>query len=172
MSMGLLIAILTGIIIGRLNMERQVEDWVYEIRMGQTPAQLQQLSWMARVDYGLYQVKEIVGRIWVYVLIAIGIGAGAESRRPLGLAVVGGLLVVRKIRRFDLVLSFFFGALVTIVAFTLLGGGDLLRAFQNVGLYSPLFFFAFVILTEPLTMPPMNPTRNSIRTVVRLRSIN
>ena len=45
MSMGLLIAILTGIVIGRLNMEHGVEDWVYEIRMGQTPAQLQQLSW-------------------------------------------------------------------------------------------------------------------------------
>jgi uncharacterized membrane protein YraQ (UPF0718 family) len=38
MSMGLLIAILTGIVIGWLNMEHQVEDWVYEIRMGQTPA--------------------------------------------------------------------------------------------------------------------------------------
>lgn len=68
--------------------------------------------------------------------------------------VVGGLLVVRKIRRFDLVLSFFFSALVTILAFTLLGGGDVVFAFQNVALYSPLFFFAFVILTEPLTTPP------------------
>ena len=53
MSMGLLIAILTGIIIGRLKMENQVEDWVYEIRMGQTPACLEQLSWLDRIDYGL-----------------------------------------------------------------------------------------------------------------------
>ena len=79
MSMGLLIAILTGIIIGRLNMERQVEDWVYEIRMGQTPTQLQELSWMGRVDYGLYQVKEIVGRVWFYIIL--GIGAGRRHPR-------------------------------------------------------------------------------------------
>ncbi len=68
--------------------------------------------------------------------------------------IVGGLLVVRKIRRFDLVLSFFFAAIVTIVAFTFFGRGDIRPALQNVALYSPLFFFAFVILTEPLTTPP------------------
>jgi uncharacterized membrane protein YraQ (UPF0718 family) len=84
MSMGLLIAILTGIIIGRLNMEHQVEDWVYEIRMGQTPAQLQQLSWMARVDYGLYQVKEIVGRVWLYIVLGIGAGAAIHGYVPEG----------------------------------------------------------------------------------------
>jgi uncharacterized protein len=56
MSMGLLIAILTGMIIGWLNMENQVEDWVYEIRMGQTPAPLEKISWMNRIDYGLHQV--------------------------------------------------------------------------------------------------------------------
>ena len=51
MSMGLVIAILTGIIIGRLNMENQVEDWVYEIRMGQTPAHLQtiELAWTGSI---------------------------------------------------------------------------------------------------------------------------
>jgi hypothetical protein len=84
LSMGLLIAILTGIIIGRLNMERQVEDWVYEIRMGQTPAQLQQLSWMSRVDYGLYQVKEIVGRVWLYIVLGIGAGAAIHGYVPEG----------------------------------------------------------------------------------------
>lgn len=67
---------------------------------------------------------------------------------------IGGLLVVRKIRRFDMVFSFFFSTLVTIIAFTLLERGNLLAALQNVFLYSPLLFFAFVILTEPLTAPP------------------
>ena len=41
MTTGLVIAISTGLIIGRLGMEHQVEDWVYEIRMGKTPANLQ-----------------------------------------------------------------------------------------------------------------------------------
>ena len=40
MSTGLLIALFTGLVIGRLDMERQVEDWVYEIRMGQTSGPL------------------------------------------------------------------------------------------------------------------------------------
>ena len=45
MSTGLLIAMVTGLIIGRLNMEHQVEDWVYEIRMG-GQAHLQTMTWM------------------------------------------------------------------------------------------------------------------------------
>ncbi len=57
MATGLFIAISSGLIIGRLGMERQVEDWVYEIRMGKTPAHLQTLTWMGRIDYGFHQVK-------------------------------------------------------------------------------------------------------------------
>jgi uncharacterized membrane protein YraQ (UPF0718 family) len=84
MSMGLLIAMLTGWIIGRLNMERQVEDWVYEIRMGQTPAHLQQLSWMGRIDYGLHQVRDIVGKVWLYIILGIGAGAAIHGYVPEG----------------------------------------------------------------------------------------
>jgi uncharacterized membrane protein YraQ (UPF0718 family) len=84
LSMGLLIAILTGIVIGRLNMEHQVEDWVYEIRMGQTPMQLQQLSWLGRIDYGLYQVREIVGKVWIYIVLGIGAGAAIHGYVPQG----------------------------------------------------------------------------------------
>ncbi len=84
MSMGLLIAILTGIIIGRLNMEHQVEDWVYEIRMGQTPVHLQQLSWMGRIDYGLHQVRDILGKVWLYILLGIGAGAAIHGYVPEG----------------------------------------------------------------------------------------
>jgi uncharacterized membrane protein YraQ (UPF0718 family) len=84
MSMGLLIAIVTGIIIGRLNMERQVEDWVYEIRMGQTPALLENISWMSRIDYGLHQVRDIVGRVWIYIILGIGAGAAIHGYVPEG----------------------------------------------------------------------------------------
>ncbi len=67
---------------------------------------------------------------------------------------IGGLLMVRKIRRFQLVFSFIAVALATSLTLSVLGGDNLLRAAQQTMLYSPLFFFAFVILTEPLTMPP------------------
>jgi hypothetical protein len=82
MSTGLFIAILTGVVIGRLHMEHQVEDWVYEIRMGQTPALLQEVGWMSRIDYGLHQIREIVGRVWPYIILGIGAGAAIHGYIP------------------------------------------------------------------------------------------
>jgi uncharacterized protein len=85
MTTGLIIAISTGIVIGRLGMERQVEDWVYEIRMGQAPAHLQTLTWMGRIDYGFHQVREIVGRVWIYIILGIGAGAAIHGYIPAGM---------------------------------------------------------------------------------------
>jgi ferredoxin-NADP reductase len=82
---------------------------------------------------------------------------GDASMLPFVLA--GGLLVVRKIRRFDLVLSFLLTALVTILIASLWGGVDVLATMGRVVLYSPLLFFAFVMLTEPLTTPPTQKLR-------------
>jgi ferredoxin-NADP reductase len=67
---------------------------------------------------------------------------------------VGGLAIVRKIRRTDLVLSFFVIALATVAGSYASGGGDALSAISKTLFESPLFFFAFVMLTEPLTTPP------------------
>jgi len=85
MSMGLLIAMLTGWVIGRLNLERQVEDWVYEIRMGQSPACLAELDWLGRIDYGLKAVKDIVGKVWPYIIAGIGVGAAIHGYVPEGM---------------------------------------------------------------------------------------
>jgi uncharacterized membrane protein YraQ (UPF0718 family) len=85
MATGLFIAISSGLVIGRLNMERQVEDWVYEIRMGAPPAHLQTLTWMGRIDYGIHQVKEIVGRVWPYIILGIGAGAAIHGYIPAGM---------------------------------------------------------------------------------------
>ncbi len=85
MATGLVIAISSGLVIGRLGLERQVEDWVYEIRMGQTPAHLQTLSWMSRIDYGFHQIREIVGRIWLYIILGIGAGAAIHGFIPAGM---------------------------------------------------------------------------------------
>jgi len=70
----------------------------------------------------------------------------------LAFVALGGLLIVRKIHRFDLVLSFFTVAVVTIGATA--AQGDVLTAIEQTFLHSPIFFLAFVMLTEPLTMPP------------------
>ena len=68
---------------------------------------------------------------------------------------VGGLLMVRKIKKFSLVLSFFAVALATFLWFNVaVGGVSFSGSLQQVFVDSPLFFFAFVMLTEPLTTPP------------------
>jgi ferredoxin-NADP reductase/Na+-translocating ferredoxin:NAD+ oxidoreductase RnfD subunit len=72
----------------------------------------------------------------------------------LPLVILGGLLVVRQIRRFDLMWSFFMAVMVTLLGFAVFGATDLTLAAKLVTLYSPMFFFAFVMLTEPLTAPP------------------
>ncbi len=70
---------------------------------------------------------------------------------------LGGLLMVKKIRRYDLVISFFIVSVVTILGFNFLRGGNPLPVLKGILFYSPILFFACVMLTEPMTTPP---TRN------------
>ncbi len=71
---------------------------------------------------------------------------------------VGGYLVARKLERTQLVLSFLITAVATSIGIFIFIGGDLFSTLQKILLYSPLFFFAFIILTEPLTTrPPDGP---------------
>lgn len=72
---------------------------------------------------------------------------------------VGGFLIVRKIRRTDLALSFLAAAIVSSLAPIFINGGDVLTTFSRTLVHTPLFFFAFVMITEPLTMPPRRPGR-------------
>ncbi len=72
---------------------------------------------------------------------------------------VGGVLIVRKLRRFDLVVSFLAASIGISLVLSIFNGDNPLAVFQNILLYSPLIFFAAVILTEPLTTPPTRPLR-------------
>jgi ferredoxin-NADP reductase/Na+-translocating ferredoxin:NAD+ oxidoreductase RnfD subunit len=76
------------------------------------------------------------------------------SAPMLPFVLVGGILVVRKIRRLSLVASFMLAALATIVLFSLIGGENMIATMQKTLLSSPLLFFACIIVTEPLTAPP------------------
>ena len=72
----------------------------------------------------------------------------------LPVVIIGGLLMVRKMRRYDLVFSFFVASIVTTSFFAIIQGHDLFNTVDELLIRSPLFFFAFVMLTEPLTSPP------------------
>ena len=82
---------------------------------------------------------------------------GTLSMLPFVLA--GGLLVVRKLRRFDLVLSFILVALIVILFSAFLQSRNIPSTFKTLIMESPLFFFAFIMLTEPLTTPPTKNLR-------------
>jgi len=82
---GLFIAILAGWVIGRLHMERFIEDWVHGIGIGQGNTPESRMTWEDRVTYGTNAVKEIVGKVWPYVLAGIAVGAGIHGYVPQGL---------------------------------------------------------------------------------------
>lgn len=93
-------------------------------------------------------------------LSALALGKGATwwvagNLALLPLVFLGGLLVVRKIQRFDLVLSFFAAALVT----SMVTSHDPLAALWATIAHSAIFFLAFAMLTEPATMPPTRDMR-------------
>ncbi len=71
---GLTIAIVAGWVIGRLGMDRYIEDWVREVRMGEAAAG-EELSWAGRMSYAWKAVKDIVGKVWPYVVAGIAVGA-------------------------------------------------------------------------------------------------
>ena len=81
-GMGLSIAIIAGYIIDRLKVERFVEDWVYAIRAQPSTLQEERLSVDDRIRYGWTQVREIVAKVWLYVLLGIAVGAGIHGYVP------------------------------------------------------------------------------------------
>jgi len=69
---------------------------------------------------------------------------------------LGGLLIVRKIKRTDLVFGFMTAAFITTALFVQFSNGNFVTTFRHLIFDSSLFFLAFIMLTEPLTTPPTN----------------
>lgn len=81
-STGLSIAILSGWLIGQFKLEKYVADWVYSIKSNQEEEAEEHLSFHDRINKGYETVSEIVGKIWIYILIGIAVGAGAHGYVP------------------------------------------------------------------------------------------
>ena len=83
LSLGLLVAILSGITIGKLKMERYLEDWVQKIYASTSASHsAESMSWVQRFEFGRAHVKDIVGKVWLYVLVGIALGAGIHGYVP------------------------------------------------------------------------------------------
>jgi len=81
-STGLIIAIFSGWLIGKLKLEKWVADWVYKTRFGNNAQTEEKLTVENRIKYGYTAVKEIVGKVWIYIVIGVGIGAGMHGFVP------------------------------------------------------------------------------------------
>lgn len=81
-SMGLVIAVSSGWFIGRLRMERYVEEWVYAVRTTHAAAEEAVPSFSERLDRGRESVKEVVGKVWPYIVLGIAVGAGVHGYVP------------------------------------------------------------------------------------------
>ena len=79
---GLVIAITAGWVIGKLKLENYVEPWVYEIRAGHAEGDEEKLQFSDRIQAGYTAVKEIVGKVWVYIILGIAVGAAAHGYVP------------------------------------------------------------------------------------------
>ena len=79
---GLTIAILTGLIIGRLGLERYVEEFVWRMQFREGGDEAARLSWEDRFTLGREAVREIVKKVWAYVLVGIAVGAGIHGYVP------------------------------------------------------------------------------------------
>ena len=83
LGLGLTVAIIAGLVIGQLNMERHLEDWVQGILAGSAPAFAgEQLGWRERFAVGGRHVREIVGKVWPYILVGIALGAAIHGYVP------------------------------------------------------------------------------------------
>ena len=79
---GLAIAIFSGWLIGKLKLEKYVESWVYQIKGNGDESVEEKLSFEQRLKLGLEAVKEIVGKVWIYIVIGVAVGAGVHGFVP------------------------------------------------------------------------------------------
>jgi hypothetical protein len=79
---GLSIAIGAGWVIGKLKLERWVEGWVYQVQTPHGSPAEAAMSWDDRLDAGVAAVRDIVSKVWMYILAGIAVGAGIHGYVP------------------------------------------------------------------------------------------
>jgi uncharacterized membrane protein YraQ (UPF0718 family) len=96
---GFVIAVVAGFVIGKLHLESEVEEFVYNIKVKHEGLEKEKsLDWKERIDFAKTEVGDIMNRVGLYVLVAIAVGALIHAYAPvnflLGVAGRGDLLAV------------------------------------------------------------------------------
>lgn len=79
---GLVIAIVAGWVIGLLKLEKWVEPWVYETHLGNDGEEEEKITFGSRISQGYDAIKDIAGKVWIYVALGIAVGAAAHGYVP------------------------------------------------------------------------------------------
>jgi uncharacterized membrane protein YraQ (UPF0718 family) len=82
LGFGLGIAIVAGWVIGRLHLEHWLEDWVRNLRAGAVDLPPENLGVVQRIGAGVDAVRDIVGKVWPYILVGIAAGAAIHGYVP------------------------------------------------------------------------------------------
>jgi len=77
---GLVVAIVSGYIIGKLKLEHLVEEYVYQMKVGQS--EIVEMNISQKIHYAIDYTKEILRKVWLYVVVAIGIGGAIHGYAP------------------------------------------------------------------------------------------
>jgi hypothetical protein len=77
---GLLVSIIAGIAIGKLRMEKYVQDYIYQVKVGST--EIPQQKFNEKIEYARDYTKDLLKRIWPYVLVGIGVGGFIHGYVP------------------------------------------------------------------------------------------
>jgi hypothetical protein len=79
-SSGLIIAIIAGYLIGKFKLEHLVQDYVYQMKVGDTEIVDQSIT--KRLQYARDYTKEILKKVWIYVIVAIALGGFIHGYAP------------------------------------------------------------------------------------------
>jgi hypothetical protein len=81
MGTGLLVAMIGGFVIGKLKLEKWVEEYVYKFHSGQAQEVITQ-AFRERLEYAKWNTVDILRRVWLFVILAIGIGGFIHGYVP------------------------------------------------------------------------------------------
>lgn len=82
LAFGLTIAIVSGWVIGRLHLEGWLEEWVRNVRASDVELPVDQITVIDRIKAGIEAVRDIVGRVWVWIIVGIAAGAFIHGYVP------------------------------------------------------------------------------------------
>lgn len=82
LAFGLAVAIVAGWIIGRLHLEGWLEEWVRNVRFGRADLPVEEVTVIDRIKAGIEAVRDIVGRVWFWIVAGIAAGAFIHGYAP------------------------------------------------------------------------------------------